>query len=267
MMQHIAARPPDVLVVDDDPRLRDLLRRYLTQQGFAVVVAEDAQAMNRVMRYQRFDLMVLDLMMPGEDGLQVISRLRAAQSDLPVIVLTARGDESDRITGLEAGADDYLAKPFNPRELVARIQSVLRRSRLTEMPGAPSSEPQRMRFGQFELDLSTRSLRKAGTAIPLTTSDFATLKALARHAREPLSRQRLMQLSRGRDYESSDRSLDVQISRLRKLLEDDPHHPRYLQTVWGVGYVLIPDQDENTDSQVILEARMTASESSGALEG
>ncbi|MFM8880793.1 MAG: two-component system response regulator OmpR [Betaproteobacteria bacterium] len=267
MMQHIAARPPDVLVVDDDPRLRDLLRRYLTQQGFAVVVAEDAQAMNRVMRYQRFDLMVLDLMMPGEDGLQVISRLRAAQSDLPVIVLTARGDESDRITGLEAGADDYLAKPFNPRELVARIQSVLRRSRLTEMPGAPSSEPQRMRFGQFELDLSTRSLRKAGTAIPLTTSDFATLKALARHAREPLSRQRLMQLSRGRDYESSDRSLDVQISRLRKLLEDDPHQPRYLQTVWGVGYVLIPDQDENTDSQVILEARMTASESSGALEG
>jgi len=266
-MQHIAARPPDVLVVDDDPRLRDLLRRYLTQQGFAVVVAEDAQAMNRVMRYQRFDLMVLDLMMPGEDGLQVISRLRAAQSDLPVIVLTARGDESDRITGLEAGADDYLAKPFNPRELVARIQSVLRRSRLTEMPGAPSSEPQRMRFGQFELDLSTRSLRKAGTAIPLTTSDFATLKALARHAREPLSRQRLMQLSRGRDYESSDRSLDVQISRLRKLLEDDPHQPRYLQTVWGVGYVLIPDQDENTDSQVILEARMTASESSGALEG
>lgn len=207
-MQHIAARPPDVLVVDDDPRLRDLLRRYLTQQGFAVVVAEDAQAMNRVMRYQRFDLMVLDLMMPGEDGLQVISRLRAAQSDLPVIVLTARGDESDRITGLEAGADDYLAKPFNPRELVARIQSVLRRSRLTEMPGAPSSEPQRMRFGQFELDLSTRSLRKAGTAIPLTTSDFATLKALARHAREPLSRQRLMQLSRGRDYESSDRSLE-----------------------------------------------------------
>ena len=266
-MQHIAARPPDVLVVDDDPRLRDLLRRYLTQQGFAVVVAEDAQAMNRVMRYQRFDLMVLDLMMPGEDGLQVISRLRAAQSDLPVIVLTARGDESDRITGLEAGADDYLAKPFNPRELVARIQSVLRRSRLTEMPGAPSSEPQRMRFGQFELDLSTRSLRKAGTAIPLTTSDFATLKALARHAREPLSRQRLMQLSRGRDYESSDRSLDVQISRLRKLLEDDPHQPPYLQTVWGVGYVLIPDQDENTDSQVILEARMTASESSGALEG
>ncbi|NBT01008.1 MAG: response regulator, partial [Betaproteobacteria bacterium] len=185
-MQHSAARPPDVLVVDDDPRLRDLLRRYLTQQGFSVVVAEDAQAMNRVMRYQRFDLMVLDLMMPGEDGLQVISRLRAAQSDLPVIVLTARGDESDRITGLEAGADDYLAKPFNPRELVARIQSVLRRSRLTEMPGAPSSEPQRMRFGQFELDLSTRSLRKEGVPIPLTTSDFATLKALARHAREPL---------------------------------------------------------------------------------
>ncbi|NDB14615.1 MAG: response regulator, partial [Betaproteobacteria bacterium] len=183
MVQQHAARPPDVLVVDDDPRLRDLLRRYLTQQGFAVVVAEDAQAMNRVMRHQRFDLMVLDLMMPGEDGLQVIARLRAAQSDLPVIVLTARGDESDRITGLEAGADDYLAKPFNPRELVARIQSVLRRSRLTEMPGAPSTEPQRMQFGDFELDLSTRSLRKAGVPIPLTTSDFATLKALARHAR------------------------------------------------------------------------------------
>ena len=120
------------------------------------------------------------------------------------------------------------------------------------MPGAPSSEPQRMRFGAFELDLSTRSLRKEGVPIPLTTSDFATLKALARHAREPLSRQRLMQLSRGRDYESSDRSLDVQISRLRKLLEDDPHHPRYLQTVWGVGYVLIPDQDEETDSRPVI---------------
>lgn len=238
-----AGRSPDILIVDDDPRLRDLLRRFLSQHGFSVVVAEDALAMNRVMRHQRFDLMVLDLMMPGEDGLQVISRLRSSQSDLPIIVLTARGDESDRITGLEAGADDYLPKPFNPRELVARIQSVLRRSRLNEMPGAPSNETQRFRFGSFELDLSTRSLRKDGVSVPLTTSDFATLKALARHAREPLSRQRLMQLSRGRDYESSDRSLDVQISRLRKLIEDDPHNPRYLQTVWGVGYVLIPDAE------------------------
>jgi len=243
IMMYSPGRSPDILIVDDDPRLRDLLRRYLSQHGFAVVVAEDALAMNRVMRHQRFDLMVLDLMMPGEDGLQVISRLRSSQSDLPIIVLTARGDETDRITGLEAGADDYLPKPFNPRELVARIQSVLRRSRLNEMPGAPSNETQRFRFGPFELDLSTRSLRKGSVGIPLTTSDFATLKALARHAREPLSRQRLMQLSRGRDYETSDRSLDVQISRLRKLLEDDPHNPRYLQTVWGVGYVLIPDQD------------------------
>jgi two-component system phosphate regulon response regulator OmpR len=116
------------------------------------------------------------------------------------------------------------------------------------MPSAPSNETQRFRFGSFELDLSTRSLRKDGMGVPLTTSDFATLKALARHAREPLSRQRLMQLSRGRDYESSDRSLDVQISRLRKLIEDDPHHPRYLQTVWGVGYVLIPDTEHERQS-------------------
>ena len=218
-----------IAIIEDDIAISQMYRMKFEVDGYEVETAENGKVGLKLIKDMKPDIVLLDLMMPGEDGLQVISRLRAAQSDLPVIVLTARGDESDRITGLEAGADDYLAKPFNPRELVARIQSVLRRSRLTEMPGAPSSEPQRMRFGQFELDLSTRSLRKAGTAIPLTTSDFATLKALARHAREPLSRQRLMQLSRGRDYESSDRSLDVQISRLRKLLEDDPHHPRYLQ--------------------------------------
>lgn len=230
-----------LLVVDDDPRLRDLLRRYLTDNGFNVYVAENAQSMNKLWLRERFDLLILDLMMPGEDGLSVLRRLRGSNDPTPIIMLTAKGEDVDRIVGLEMGADDYLAKPFNPRELLARINAVLRRKAAEEVPGAPTQEDRSITFGEFALDLGTRSLTKAGEPVPLTTGEFAVLKVFARFPRVPLSREKLMELARGREYEAFDRSLDVQISRLRKLIEPDPSKPKYIQTVWGLGYVFIPD--------------------------
>jgi len=180
-------------------------------------------------------------MLPGEDGLAICRRLRAAGNPVAIIMLTAKGDDVDRIVGLEMGADDYLAKPFNPRELVARIHAVLRRQAPPEAPGAPTQEEKVVAFGPFALNLGTRSLAREGAPIPLTTGEFALLKALALHPREPMSRDKLMELARGREHESYDRSIDVQVSRLRKLLGEDPQSPRYIQTVWGFGYVFIPE--------------------------
>lgn len=234
-------RTPKILIVDDDPRLRDLLRRYLGENGFNVLVSENGEAMKRLWVREHFDVLILDLMMPGEDGLAILKRLRAEKDMTPVIMLTARGEDVDRILGLELGADDYLGKPFNPRELLARIHAVLRRRPRQDAPGAPSMENEVVKFGDFELDLGTRVLKKNGEIVPLTTGEFAVLKAFARHPRQPLSRDKLMEMARGREYETFDRSLDVQVSRLRKLLEPDPSKPRYLQTVWGLGYVFIPD--------------------------
>ena len=234
-------RTPKILIVDDDPRLRDLLRRYLGENGFNVLVSENGEAMKRLWVREHFDGLILDLMMPGEDGLAILKRLRAEKDMTPVIMLTARGEDVDRILGLELGADDYLGKPFNPRELLARIHAVLRRRPRQDAPGAPSMENEVVKFGDFELDLGTRVLKKNGEIVPLTTGEFAVLKAFARHPRQPLSRDKLMEMARGREYEAFDRSLDVQVSRLRKLLEPDPSKPRYLQTVWGLGYVFIPD--------------------------
>ena len=234
-------RTPKILIVDDDPRLRDLLRRYLGENGFNVLVSENGEAMKRLWVREHFDVLILDLMMPGEDGLAILKRLRAEKDMTPVIMLTARGEDVDRILGLELGADAYLGKPFNPRELLARIHAVLRRRPRQDAPGAPSMENEVVKFGDFELDLGTRVLKKNGEIVPLTTGEFAVLKAFARHPRQPLSRDKLMEMARGREYEAFDRSLDVQVSRLRKLLEPDPSKPRYLQTVWGLGYVFIPD--------------------------
>jgi two-component system phosphate regulon response regulator OmpR len=237
----MSATGKHLLVVDDDPKLRDLLRRYLSENQFEVSLAQDGPSMTRLIQRQPFDLIVLDLMMPGEDGLSIVRRLRGANDTTPVIMLTARGDDVDRIVGLEMGADDYLAKPFNPRELLARIHAVLRRQPAADVPGAPSAEPSQINFGPFTLDLSLRRLAREGATVPLTSGEFAVLKVFARHPRVPLSREKLMLLARGREYSAFDRSLDVQISRLRKLIETDPQHPRYLQTVWGVGYVFVPD--------------------------
>lgn len=234
-------RTPKLLVVDDDPRLRDLLRRYLGENGFQVFVADNGVTMNRLWLRERFDALILDLMMPGEDGLQILRHLREQKDTTPIIMLTARGEDVDRIVGLEMGADDYIPKPFNPRELLARIHAVLRRRPVADAPGAPSMTDEVVKFGEFELDLGTRVLRKNGEPVPLTTGEFAVLKAFARHPKQPLSRDKLMEIARGREYEAFDRSLDVQVSRLRKMIEPDPSKPRFLQTVWGVGYVFIPD--------------------------
>jgi len=230
-----------ILVVDDDPRLRDLLRRYLGDNGFSVHVAENATAMNKLWLRERYDVLILDLMMPGEDGLSVLRRLRGGNDRTPIIMLTAKGEDVDRIVGLEMGADDYLPKPVNPRELLARINAVLRRKGADELPGAPAHEAARIRFGEFELDLATRALTRNGEQVAITTGEFAVLKVFARHPKMPLSREKLMEMARGREYEAFDRSLDVQISRLRKMIEPDPSKPKYIQTVWGLGYVFIPD--------------------------
>ena len=230
-----------ILVVDDDQRLLDLLNRYLTEQGFAVKPVANATAMDKALARERYDLMVLDLMLPGEDGLSICRRLRGDKNELPIIMLTAKGDDIDRIVGLEMGADDYLAKPFNPRELVARIHAVLRRRATPPPPGAPATEEEIVEFGSVRLNLATRELTRGETTTQLTTGEFAVLRVLVQHPRVPLSRDKLMELARGREYDVFDRAIDVQVSRLRKLVEEDAAHPRYLQTVWGFGYVFVPD--------------------------
>ena len=229
-----------ILIVDDDERLRRLLERFLTEQGYRVRGVENAEQMDRVLARELFNLVVLDLMMPGEDGLSVCSRLRASNNQVPIIMLTAKGDEASRIHGLELGADDYLAKPFNPRELLARIKAVLRRQN-TSVPGAPGNEEASVSFGDYSLSLATRELSKGDQVHMLTTGEFAVLKALVEHAREPLTRDKLMNLARGREWDALERSIDVQVSRLRRMIEPDPSKPRYIQTVWGVGYVFVPD--------------------------
>jgi two-component system phosphate regulon response regulator OmpR len=229
-----------ILVVDDDMRLRALLERYLVEQGYQARGAGNAEQMDRLLERENFHLMVLDLMLPDEDGLSICRRLRQQKNEIPIIMLTAKGDEVDRIIGLEMGADDYLPKPFNPRELLARAKAVLRR-KTNEAPGAPSQAEHLVSFGTFKLNLATREMTDNGKAMSLTSGEFAVLKSLVSHPREPLSRDKLMNLARGRDYSAMERSIDVQVSRLRRMLEIDPTNPRYIQTVWGLGYVFVPD--------------------------
>jgi two-component system phosphate regulon response regulator OmpR len=230
-----------ILVVDDDQRLRELLVRYLGGEGYEVKAVGDAAGMDKQLARERYDLIVLDLMLPGEDGLAICRRLRGQANAPAIIMLTAKGDDVDRIVGLEMGADDYLPKPFNPRELLARINAVLRRRAPAGVPGAPSATGEVYQFGRFSLNLSTRTLNREGKSVPLTTGEFSVLKVLVQHPREPMSRDKLMELARGREYEVFDRSIDVQISRLRKIVEEDPSHPRHIQTVWGFGYVFVPE--------------------------
>ncbi|MGV8841968.1 MAG: two-component system response regulator OmpR [Pseudomonas sp.] len=229
-----------ILIVDDDPGLRRLLERFLEEQGYRVRTVENVEQMDRLLARELFQLLVLDLMLPGEDGLSACKRLRESNNQMPIIMLTAKGDEASRIQGLELGADDYLAKPFNPRELLARIKAVLRRQ-VSSVPGAPGSEDETVSFGEYQLSLGTRELTKGDEVQMLTTGEFAVLKALVQHAREPLTRDKLMNLARGREWDALERSIDVQVSRLRRLIEPDPSKPRYIQTVWGVGYVFVPD--------------------------
>ena len=237
----IMEAPPKILIVEDDTRTRTLLERYLKEQGFSVVSLPNGRRLDETLAAHAIKLIILDLMLPGEDGLSICRRLRGKGERVPIIILTAKGDEIDRVVGLEIGADDYLSKPFSPRELVARINAVLRRGSPAAVPGAPSVVPQVVQFGRCSLDLGTRELIRAGERLAMSTGEFAVLEALARHPHVPLSRDRLMDLARGREHGVHDRSMDVQVSRVRRLIEDDSSKPRYIQTVWGVGYVFVPD--------------------------
>ncbi len=227
-----------ILVVDDDPRLRKLLTRFLGGEGFDVDTVNGAQEMSRHMLRGRYDLMLLDVMMPGENGFQVCRRLRAEGNAISVIMLTAKGDDVDRVVGLEMGADDYVAKPFNPRELLARINAVMRRSEVSRA----ASSAKIVKFGAFSLNLATRVLRRGSEPIPLSGAEFSLLKVFSLHPGEPLSREVLSEQARGRDHEEAGRSIDVQVSRLRKALGDDPQRPRLIKTVWGFGYVLVVEE-------------------------
>ena len=220
-----------ILVVDDDTRLRDLLRKYLTENGFRITTAHDAGEAREKLQSFAFDLIVLDVMMPGESGFELTDALRK-EGDIPILLLTAMGEANDRIKGLEAGADDYLPKPFEPRELVLRIQTILRRAQEEETAEA-------IHLGDCSFDLAREELRREGELVRLTSAEASLLATLAKHAGQALSRERLVEEARIR---GNTRTVDVQVTRLRRKIESDPKLPRYLQTVRGQGYVLRPDR-------------------------
>ncbi len=222
-----------ILVVDDEQIVREVVVRYLERDGHSTLEAPDGAEARELLKRESPDLVVLDVMLPGTDGLELCRWIRG-RSDLPVILLTARGEESDRIVGLELGADDYVTKPFSPRELAVRVRTVLRRSR----PGEPSDE--RLTFGDIEIDAGTRDVRRAGRALRLTAKEFDLLWFLARHPSRVFSRDQLMSSVWGYEAAFDTGTVTVHIRRLREKIEHDPSNPRHLQTVWGVGYRLAP---------------------------
>lgn len=229
-----------VLIVDDDPAVRDLLRRFLNARGIDVSVLHDGAGLRRRLELERPSIVVLDIMMPDTDGLRALRDLRAAGEDIPVIFVTGCDSVAQKIAGLQSGADDYLSKPFDPGELLARIEAVLRRR--ASAPSRPERAP-RERFGRFEVDFVTRSLLCDGERIALRDSEFALLKVFIKHPYKVLSRVLIHDLVHRDDLAFRDRGLDVPIWRLRRLIEDDPSHPRHVQTVRGQGYVFVPDTD------------------------
>ena len=236
-----------ILVVDDDPRIRQMLTRYFEDEGFRVRAVESGRAMFDAISREPADLVLLDLVMPGEDGLAVARELRA-RSEIGIIMLTGRSDIVDRVVGLEVGADDYVAKPFHLREVLARVKSVLRRLRpaVAPMQDCASADAEgKLRFEGWCLDRQRRELTAPdGRVVPLTTGDFELLEAFATHPARVLNRDRLMDLTKGRDWEAFDRSIDNQVSRLRKKIEADPHNPVLIKSVRGVGYIFTPDVKE-----------------------
>ena len=231
-------RTPHLLIIDDDREIRDLLARFLVRHELRVDTARDGREMDQRLAAGRFDLLVLDLMMPGEDGLAICRRLRGSGVKTPIIMLTALGEEADRIVGLEVGADDYLPKPFNPRELLARIRAVLRRSGDTaEQDGGNGERPRVLTFEGWQIDLAARELRDPeGTLVTLTSGEFDMLEAFAERPQQILSRDQLADLTTGRSLGPFDRSIDVALSRLRRKLGEDPKNPRMFKTVRHGGY-------------------------------
>ena len=231
---------PHILVVDDHSEIRDLLKRFLEQHGMRVSCARDGKEMKRLLDEREFDLLVLDLMMPGEDGLTLCRELRV-KSRLPIIMLTAIKKETDRIIGLEMGADDYLAKPFNPRELLARIKAVMRRTQ-AEIQPVPETLTRDLRFDRWLLDINRRELvDEEGVGMSLSTAEFDLLKVFLERPQRVLSRDQLLDLARGREAVAFDRAIDTLVSRLRRKLERDPKNPELIKTIWGGGYLFAAD--------------------------
>jgi two-component system, OmpR family, response regulator len=230
---------PHILIVDDHREIRDLVSRALTKEGFRVSAAGDGRAMRKVLADRHIDLVLLDLMLPGEDGLSLCRAIRA-ESSLPIVMLTAKGDEVDRVIGLEMGADDYLPKPFGSRELIARIRAVLRRSQ-HDASTDDRTRPRLYRFDRWALDPGARELLSNDrVTVPLSTGEFDLLMAFVERPQRVLSRDQLLDLARGRVSAGFDRSIDTQVSRLRRKLEVDPGEPKIIKTVWGGGYVFTP---------------------------
>jgi len=226
-----------ILVVDDDTRIRDLLKRFLSRNGYLVTLARDAAHASRLLESLAFDMLVIDVMMPGEDGFSLTRRIRD-EIDTPILLLTARGEIGDRIEGLEAGADDYLPKPFEPRELLLRIAAILRRA---APPPIPETAPKSLMLGPAQFDILRGELKRGDEVVRLTTTEQALMRVFARQPNEPVSRARLAEELGGSAGEVQERAVDVQITRLRRKIEVDPKVPRYLQTVRGAGYMLTPD--------------------------
>ena len=231
-----AAGRPHLLVVDDDREIRDLLSMYFREQGFDVATVKDGTEMDSWLAANSTDLVILDLMLPGEDGLSLAHRLRADYK-LPIVMISARGEEVDRIVGLEVGADDYVPKPFNPRELLARVRAVLRRS---SPEAAKPHADMACQFGPYRLDIEQRILMKGADEVDLSRAEFDLLHVLVEHPNRVLSRDSIMDLLSGRERDPFDRSIDVRVTRLRHKIEEDPTRPRYIRTVWGVGYQFTP---------------------------
>jgi DNA-binding response OmpR family regulator len=230
-----------LLVVDDDPEIRELTQAYLQQQGFKVHCVESGAAMDAFLAAHPVDLIVLDLMLPGEHGLSIARRLKSDGS-IPIVMVSAQGDDIDRIVGLEVGADDYLPKPFNPRELLARIRAVLRRAQGGRVEAADGSE--KIQFGRFELDLSSHRLTRDGEPVALTSGEFDLLSILVAHPNKVMDRDRILDLLTGAERSPFDRSIDVRVTRLRSKIEPDPSTPIFIKTIWGKGYMFCPDGDD-----------------------
>ncbi|MEM7077663.1 MAG: response regulator [Pseudomonadota bacterium] len=229
-----------LLVVDDDPELRELTQAYLEQQGLTVACVESGEAMDAYLAEHDVDLLILDLMLPGEHGLSIAGRLKK-HSDLPIIIVSAQGEDVDRIVGLEVGADDYLGKPFNPRELLARIRAVLRRAQGAD--ALPRGAETRMEFGEFSLDIASHRLARNGEVVPLTSGEFDLLAILVSNPNKVLDRDRILDLLTGAERSPFDRSIDVRVTRLRSKIEPDPAQPTFIRTIWGKGYMFCPTGD------------------------